>query len=80
VSTNTHTAQNVQRGGMTFFGWLGLAFIILKLVGVSVVATWPWWLVLLPLWGGLALVLAVLLIGGLILGFVTLAMDKKARR
>lgn len=37
---------------MTFLGLLGLLFIGLKLTGVI---AWSWWLVLLPLYGGLVL-------------------------
>ena len=36
---------------------LGVAFIILKLCHVI---DWSWWLVTLPFWGGIALVLAIL--------------------
>lgn len=46
-------------------GWLGIVFIILKLTGVI---DWSWWLVTLPLWGGMVLFLTiagvVVLIGG----------------
>ena len=37
-----------------FFGILGLIFIALKLMGYI---AWSWWLVLLPLYGGLAVIL-----------------------
>lgn len=46
--------------GIGFFGLLGLLFIALKLLEVSVVAGWSWWLVLLPLYGPIALVFALL--------------------
>ena len=39
-----------------FMGALALLFITLKLLGVI---AWSWWLVTLPLWGGLALILSV---------------------
>ena len=39
-----------------------VAFIVLKLCGVI---TWSWWLVLLPLWAPIALVLIILLILGI---------------
>ncbi len=38
-----------------FLGLLALIFITLKLCNVI---TWSWWLVLLPLYGGLAFILA----------------------
>jgi hypothetical protein len=41
--------------GLTFMQVLFLVFLILKLTGVSVVATWSWWWVTAPLWGGIAL-------------------------
>jgi len=39
----------------TFLSLLGLLFIGLKLAGVI---TWSWWLVLLPLWFGWAVLFA----------------------
>ena len=42
-------------GGVGFFSLLGLVFIVLKLTGVI---NWSWWWVLLPLYGGFALLLA----------------------
>lgn len=35
-----------------FFSLLGIVFITLKLCGVI---NWEWWIVTIPLWGGLAL-------------------------
>lgn len=43
-----------------FFSLLGLLFIALKLTGVI---TWSWWLVLLPLYFGLAILVAIFLGG-----------------
>ena len=40
-----------------FFGVLTVIFVVLKLVGTI---TWSWWLVLLPVYGGLALVLLLI--------------------
>lgn len=42
-----------------FLGMLGLIFIVLKLTSVI---TWSWWLVLLPIYGGFAVVFGVALI------------------
>jgi hypothetical protein len=39
-------------GGIGVFGLLGVAFVVLKLVGII---NWSWWLVTLPFWGGLAI-------------------------
>ena len=59
-------------GGLTFLQALFLIFLVLKLTGKTVVATWSWWWVTAPLWGGLAIVLVILLIGLLFIGLSTL--------
>ena len=59
-------------GGLTFLQVLFLIFLVLKLTGKTVVATWSWWWVTAPLWGGLAIVLVILLIGLLFIGLSTL--------
>lgn len=55
MSQNNTTAS----GGIGFLGILTLIFITLKLTGFI---NWSWWWVLLPLYGPLALVLAIVLI------------------
>lgn len=50
--------------GIGVFGLLGVAFVVLKLTNVI---NWSWWLVTLPFWGGIVLLLAVLLIWVLII-------------
>ena len=45
-----------------FFGFLALILITLKLCGVI---AWSWWLVLLPLYFGLAVVVGLILLFGL---------------
>lgn len=55
-------------GGLTFLEVLFLIFLVLKLTGKTVVATWSWWWVTAPLWGGLAIVLGIFLIGLLFIG------------
>lgn len=54
--------------GIGFFGILAITFIILKLCGVI---KWSWWLVLLPLYGGLVMGMLImglfLLLSGIIL-------------
>lgn len=54
--------------GLTFLEVLFLIFLVLKLTGKTVVATWSWWWVTAPLWGGLAIVLGIFLIGLLFIG------------
>ena len=57
--------ENTQRGGMSTAMVLFIVFLILKLTGTI---TWSWWWVTAPLWGGLALVLAILIIVGIVVG------------
>lgn len=59
--------------GIGFFGALGLLFIGLKLGGVI---SWSWWWVLLPMYGGLVLV--VLFFAGFFLWHYIA--DKRAER
>jgi len=47
---------------MSILGLLGVLFVALKLLEVTVVATWSWWLVLLPFYGGLALFAVIMLV------------------
>jgi hypothetical protein len=51
--------------GPSFLQLLGLVFIILKLTNVI---TWSWWLVLLPIWGPIGILLVILIIGLLLMG------------
>lgn len=45
--------------GLTFMQVLFLVFLVLKLTETSVVATWSWWWITAPLWGGVALFFAI---------------------
>lgn len=54
----------------SFFTLLGLIFITLKLCGVI---TWSWWWVTAPLWGGFALLGALILVGFVIVAIANLA-------
>lgn len=47
----------------SILGLLGVAFVVLKLVGVI---NWSWWLVTLPFWGPVVFVLVLLLVVGII--------------
>ena len=49
--------------GPGVLGLLGVAFIVLKLVGVI---NWSWWLVTLPFYGPVILLIIILTIVGLI--------------
>lgn len=46
--------------GTPVLGLLGIAFIVLKLMGYI---TWSWWWVTAPFWGGLALALVAAVLG-----------------
>jgi len=59
---NSRKTINVGTSASTL---LGVLFVALKLTGHI---TWSWWWVTLPFWGGLGLVLAIIIIG--IIGIV----------
>ena len=63
----------VKSNGIGFFGLLGIVFIVLKLCGVI---NWSWWLVTLPLWGGLALAVVIFLLA-LLFTIVVAVVSKK---
>ncbi len=69
MSENKSSSNN---GGIGFTGLLTIVFITLKLCGVI---TWSWLWVLSPLWIGLALVVVLFFI----LGLVSLIMIKKGK-
>jgi len=52
-------ANNSSSGGVGFFGILTIIFITLKLTDYI---DWSWWLVLLPLYGPLLIVVVVMFI------------------
>ena len=61
-----------------FFGLLGLIFITLKLAEIGQVASWSWWLVLAPIYGPPALIIAffaVLAVFFLVAALVAAIMD-----
>lgn len=68
MSTQTTTRS----GGVSFLGLLAIVFITLKLVGVSVVATWSWWWVVSPLWIPLAIALTVFAVIMIFAGLVAI--------
>lgn len=55
--------------GIGFFGLLTILFIALKLTGCI---SWSWWIVLLPAYGGFALLILILLVA-----FIISRFDKK---
>lgn len=62
-------------GGVGVMGLLGVVFVTLKLLGVI---TWSWWMVTLPFWGGLALIVAMVAVVGVVYGLASLG--KYAKR
>ncbi len=46
-------------GGIGVIGLIGVLFVALKLLGITEVATWSWWWVTLPFWGGVVFVLVL---------------------
>ena len=49
-------------GGIDFFGLLQVAFIIMKVAGII---EWSWWLVFIPFWIALGLVILGIILGAL---------------
>ena len=45
--------------GVGVLGLLGVVFTTLKLLAIEPVASWSWWWVTAPFWGGIALVLVI---------------------
>ena len=59
ISTAGTASTVVIRRGMGPLAWLGIIFVLLKLFGLTAVAGWSWWLVLLPFYIGIAIVLGI---------------------
>lgn len=55
----SNSSNNNSSGGMGFFGVLQLIFIVLKLCKVI---TWSWWVVLIPIWIEVALIIVLLIL------------------
>ncbi len=54
--------KTTRNGGVGFGGLLAVAFIVLKLCGVTEVAKWSWWWVLSPLWIGWLILIVIAVI------------------
>ena len=59
IIMNDNKQAPVYSGGISFFGLLGIVFIILKLTGYI---NWSWWYVLAPIWIPFAFSLGVIII------------------
>jgi hypothetical protein len=65
---------------MSLMSVVFIIFLVLKLLGIGVVATWSWWLVTLPLWIGFAICAAFAVAAGGVLGIAALFTSKPKRR
>jgi hypothetical protein len=62
------TSSSTTSGGVGLTGLLFLVFLTLKLAEVGPVATWSWWWVTAPLWGSLALIVAIVMTVAIVVG------------
>jgi hypothetical protein len=76
VDTDQSSAGNY-RGAATTLDLLGIAFVVLKLCGVI---DWSWWLVLLPLYGPLALAGVLLAAVGVVWVLDRIARSRDGKR
>ena len=60
-----------------FFGVIAIILVTLKLAEVGQVASWSWWFVLAPLYGPLALVIAIFIVLGIANYLTTLGAKAK---
>jgi hypothetical protein len=72
MSSNNESAKS---GGIGLMGLLFILFLALKLLNVTVVATWSWWWVTAPLWAPTALVIGILLLVGIGAGIIALVAE-----
>jgi len=63
-------------GGVGILGILGTVFVCAKIFGWEPVASWSWWWVTAPFWGGIAVLLVVLAA----LGLLSYAVDRRSAR
>lgn len=70
-------SKRTQSNGIGFFGALFLVFLVLKLTGNTVVATWSWWWVTAPLWLPASIGISIMGITALILFLLALIVGKR---
>lgn len=66
------TGEIMQEGGITLLGILGIVFVVLKLTHVI---AWSWWWVLLPFYGGAALVFGIFIVSLILLALLGVTTD-----
>jgi hypothetical protein len=54
--------SDVLGNGLSFARVLFIVFLVLKLTGNTIVASWSWWWVTSPLWIGFALIIGIWLL------------------
>lgn len=64
-------------GGSITMMMLTITFVVLKALGYL---DWPWWLVFIPLWGPIALVLLIAAVIGVVAFCISLRRALKERR
>lgn len=62
------------QGGSSLLTVLTVVFIVLKITGTTVVATWSWWWVLAPIWIPVVIALGTLGLVGIIMLAIALIM------
>lgn len=72
---NRQKGETTYSGGVGVMGLLGVVFVTLKLLAIEPVASWSWWWVTAPFWGGLVLFLAILAVVALV-AIVVAALSK----
>ncbi len=63
---NNKNNTPIIKSGPGFFSILALIFITLKLLDITVVASWSWWWVLAPIWAPIAILAGALLVAFII--------------
>lgn len=83
MTTNNNATATATAGGFPILGLLGVIFIVLKLNPGghldSPVEDWSWWLVLLPFYIWIPILLLVIAVGFLVVGIGHL-LDKRDER
>lgn len=59
MSSSNNNSSSSSSSGIGVLGLLGVAFVVLKLLGVI---NWSWWWVTAPFWGGMAIALLIIAI------------------
>lgn len=60
--------------------WAFMLFVVFLVLKLTKTITWSWWLVTLPIWGGLALATIFVIFAAIVAFIAVIAMDIKKRR